>query len=77
MSLESIAYLYLGSIRINHKLIIERERIYKEKWNRSNEHGRIDPSNFTPQSKNPIITKYFKNIGRADLLDSGIRNLYE
>ena len=55
----------------------ERERIYTENWNRSNEHGRLDPENFTPQSKNPIIAKFFMNIGRADQLGSGIRNLYK
>ncbi|MCL2254930.1 MAG: putative DNA binding domain-containing protein [Lachnospiraceae bacterium] len=60
----------------NAKLIIERERIYAENWNRSNEHGRIDPKSFTPQSKNPIIAKFFMNIGRADQLGSGVRNLY-
>jgi len=59
------------------KLIVERERIYAENWNRSNEYGRIDPENFTPQSKNPIIAKFFMNIGRADQLGSGIRNLYK
>ena len=61
----------------NAKLIIERERIYTENWNRSHEHGRIDPNNFTPQSKNPIVAKFFMNIGRADQLGSGIRNLYK
>jgi len=61
----------------NAKLIIERERIYTENWNRSNEYGRIDPENFTPQSKNPLIAKFFMNIGRADQLGSGIRNLYK
>ena len=61
----------------NAKLIIEKERIYAENWNRSHEHGRIDPENFTPQSKNPIIAKFFMNIGRADQLGSGIRNLYK
>ena len=61
----------------NAKLIIERERICTENWNRSNEYGRIDPENFTPQSKNPIIAKFFMNIGRADQLGSGIRNLYK
>lgn len=60
----------------NAKLIIEGERIYAENWNRSNEYGRIDPKNFTPQSKNPIIAKFFMNIGRADQLGSGVRNLY-
>ena len=61
----------------NAKLIIEQERIYAENWNRSNEHGRIDPKDFTPNSKNPLIAKFFMNIGRADQLGSGIRNLYK
>jgi len=61
----------------NAKLIIEKERIYTENWNRSNEHGRIDPENFIPQPKNPIVAKFFMNIGRADQLGSGIRNLYK
>jgi len=61
----------------NAKLIIERERIYSENWNRSHEHGRINLENFTPNSKNPLIAKFFMNIGRADQLGSGIRNLYK
>lgn len=61
----------------NAKLIIERERIYTENWNRSNEYGRINPENFTPLPKNPLIAKFFMNIGRADQLGSGIRNLYK
>ena len=60
----------------NAKLIIEKERIYAENWNRSHEHGRIDIEKFTPNSKNPLIAKFFMNIGRADQLGSGIRNLY-
>ena len=60
----------------NAKLIIERERIYTENWNRSLVHGQIDLENFTPNSKNPLIAKFFMNIGRADQLGSGIRNLY-
>ena len=39
-------------------------------------HGRIDLETFTPNSKNPLIAKFFMNIGRADQLGSGIRNLY-
>jgi len=60
----------------NAKLIIEKDRIYAENWNRSLEHGRIELENFTPNSKNPLIAKFFMNIGRADQLGSGIRNLY-
>jgi len=60
----------------NAKLIIEKDRIYAENWNRSLVHGRIELENFTPNSKNPLIAKFFMNIGRADQLGSGIRNLY-
>ena len=59
------------------KIIIESDRIYAENWNRSNRHGRIDPDNFTPDPKNPIIARFFLNIGRADKLGSGVRNLYK
>ncbi|MCI9143749.1 MAG: winged helix-turn-helix transcriptional regulator, partial [Lachnospiraceae bacterium] len=33
--------------------------------------------NFTPYPKNPIIAKFFVNIGYADSLGSGVRNLYK
>ena len=59
------------------RIIIESDRIYAENWNRSNRHGRIDPDNFTPDPKNPIIARFFVNIGRADKLGTGIRNLYK
>jgi len=59
------------------KIVIESDRIYAENWNRSNKHGRIDPNNFTPYPKNPIIAQFFLNIGRADKLGSGVRNLYK
>ncbi len=58
------------------KIVIERDRIYAENWNRSNRHGRIDPDDFTPEPKNPLIARFFVNIGRADKLGSGVRNLY-
>ena len=59
------------------KIVIESDRIYAENWSRSNKHGRIDPNNFTPDPKNPIIAQFFLNIGRADKLGSGVRNLYK
>lgn len=59
------------------KIIIERDKLYAENWNRSNKHGRIDPSNFTPEAKNPMLAWFFVNIGRADFMGSGIRNLYK
>jgi ATP-dependent DNA helicase RecG len=59
------------------RVIIERDRIYAENWNRSNRFGRIDPNNFTPEAKNPTLAWFFVNIGRADWMGSGIRNLYK
>ena len=58
-------------------VVIESDRIYAENWSRANRYGRIDPHNFTPEPKNPIIARFFVNIGRADRLGSGVRNLYK
>jgi ATP-dependent DNA helicase RecG len=59
------------------KLIIEPDRIMTENWNRSLFPGKIDPNSFTPYPKNPILAKFFVNIGRAETLGSGVRNLYK
>ena len=59
------------------KLIIEKDRIWTENWSRTQWKGRISLENFTPYPKNPIITKFFVNIGYADSLGSGVRNLYK
>jgi ATP-dependent DNA helicase RecG len=58
------------------KIIIERGRIVTENWNLPKTPGRIDPQNFTPYPKNPLLAGFFTNIGRADILGSGVRNLY-
>ncbi len=58
------------------KIIIEPDRILTENWNRPQFPGKIDPASFTPYPKNPIIAKFFVNIGLADTLGSGTRNLY-
>ena len=59
------------------KLIIEPNQIMTENWNRSLFPGKIDPNAFTPYPKNPILAKFFVNIGRAETLGSGVRNLYK
>lgn len=59
------------------KLIIEPDRITTENWNRSQYPGKIDPAAFTPYPKNPLLSKFFMNIGRAEALGSGVRNLYK
>ena len=37
----------------------------------------FDPHTFSPFPKNPLLASFFVNIGRADTLGSGMRNLYE
>ena len=59
------------------KIIIECDRIITENWNLPKKPGRIDPNNFAPFPKNPILARFFINIGRADVLGSGVRNLYQ
>jgi ATP-dependent DNA helicase RecG len=59
------------------KIIIERERIVTENWCLPKAPGRIDPNAFTPYPKNPLLANFFINIGRADVLGSGVRNLYK
>lgn len=39
--------------------------------------GRVTPENVRPRAKNPIIAGFFRKIGRADRLGSGVRNLYK
>jgi ATP-dependent DNA helicase RecG len=58
------------------KIIIEGDKIVTENWNLPKHYGTINPENFTPYPKNPILANFFVNIGRADSLGSGIRNLY-
>ncbi|MDR1309979.1 MAG: putative DNA binding domain-containing protein [Deltaproteobacteria bacterium] len=59
------------------KVIIERDRIVTENWCLPKLPGKLDPETFTPQPKNPLIANFFVNIGYADSLGSGVRNLYK
>jgi ATP-dependent DNA helicase RecG len=63
--------------RFPAKLIIERDRVYTENWSRPRGMGPINPLNFTPFPKNPVIAKFFKEIGKADELGSGVRNVFK
>ena len=47
-----------------------------ENSNRPHGHGLIDPANYSPFSKNPVIASFFKEIGWAEELGSGVRNLH-
>lgn len=57
------------------KLIIEKDRVFAENGNTARGSGLIDPKSFSPYSKNPTLAKFFREIGRADELGSGVRNV--
>lgn len=59
------------------KFIIENERMYVENANRATRDGYITMNNLEPNPKNPIIAAFFRNIGYADQLGSGVRNLFK
>lgn len=59
------------------KLIIERDLLHTENWSRSRFSGPLSLENFSPYPKNPLLASFFVNIGRADTLGSGMRNLYK
>ena len=58
------------------KIIIERNQVIAENSNRPHFHGLINPADFSPFPKNPIIAGFFREIGRAEELGSGVRNLF-
>lgn len=57
------------------RLIIDENKILAENANRPKTIGYIDINNFVPYPKNPIIAKFFKEIGLADELGSGIKKI--
>ena len=57
------------------QMIIEPERVVTKNANRAVSHGLIDPQHFSPHPKNPVMLNFFKQLGRADELGSGIRNV--
>lgn len=59
------------------KLIIEEDKVITENSNKPHRYGYINPENFSPFPKNPIIAKVFKEIGWVDELGSGVRNIYK
>ncbi|MCM1218644.1 MAG: putative DNA binding domain-containing protein [Lachnospiraceae bacterium] len=59
------------------KFVIEKDRMYVENANRSAQMGVITPDNIEPNPKNPIIASFFRNIGYAEQLGSGVRNLFK
>lgn len=59
------------------KFVIERDQMYVENANRASQETIITPDNLEPNPKNPIIASFFRNIGYADQLGSGVRNLFK
>lgn len=59
------------------KLVIDSEGIRTENASRPRFVGQLTPDRFNPLPKNPIIAELFTNIGRADTLGSGTRNLFK
>lgn len=59
------------------KFVIENERMYVENANRAASEGYITVDNLEPNPKNPMIASFFRNIGYADQLGSGVRNLFK
>ena len=59
------------------KLIIEKNVLRTENWSKSRFNGPLSIDSFSPYPKNPILSSFFVNIGRADTLGSGMRNLYK
>ena len=57
------------------KFIIEKDRVITENGNKPHGFGEIDIDNFTPYPKNPVIARIFKEIGWAEELGSGIKNI--
>lgn len=59
------------------KFVIEKDKMYVENANRASKEGYITVDNLEPNPKNPIIASFFRNIGYADQLGSGVRNLFK
>lgn len=59
------------------KFVIEAERMYTQNANKATGLVEITPDNYEPYPKNPIIANFFRTIGHADRLGSGVRNLFK
>ena len=59
------------------KMVIGKDKVVFENANRPHNYGEIDPNNFEPFPKNPTISKLFREIGLADELGSGVKNMYK
>lgn len=77
INLKQIAIAVKGSSAYVAKMIIENGKVVFENANIPHTYGELKPSNFTRYPKNPSIAKVFREIGFADELGSGVKNLYK
>ena len=59
------------------KFIIEKDRMFTENANRAASADPLTPDDYEPNPKNPIVASFFRNIGLADELGSGVRRLFK
>ena len=59
------------------QFLIEKDSIVVKNGNRAHGMGVLNIHTFEPFSKNPAISKVFREIGYADELGSGMRNSYK
>jgi ATP-dependent DNA helicase RecG len=59
------------------RFVIEQDRMFVENACRASSGDVLTPDNFTPEPRNPIIANFFRVIGYADQLGSGVRNLFK
>lgn len=57
------------------RLFIYKDKVVTENANRPHTYGRLLPDNFSPYAKNPVIAKFFTQLGHVDELGSGILNV--
>ena len=59
------------------RLIIEADKIIASNANRPHGFGPVNLKNYEPFPKNPNLAAFFREIGRAEELGSGVRNLFQ
>lgn len=59
------------------QLVIDADGLHTKNASRSVFNGRITLADFSPRPKNPLIADFFTQIGLAEEMGSGTRNLYK
>lgn len=57
--------------------VVEEDRLYTTNPRKPFQDACITSANVSPRAKYPILAGYFRELGRADRLGSGVRNLYK